>query len=397
MKEFQNKVSRNQFILNILFIAIIIITSFSAGVLVSKYLPFLSAGKFRVLFEVYSILENNYLDELPSSQEFEYGMIQGMLTKVNDPYTMFVEPVQHELQTNQLEGRFGGIGARLERDAEGNLLLYPFLDSPAQNAGIKSGDTLLFVEDLQIIPEMPLDEVQAAIRGPVGSDVEMTVASPPDYVRRTIKVERSEIALPSVTWNLSPKNEIVGIVQINLIAATTPEEVKTAILDLQSNGAQYIILDLRNNSGGLLQAGVDTAKLFLNQSPILQQQYRDKPVETISSEEPGIFVDIPIAVLVNNGSASAAEIIAAALKAQNRGIIVGNKTYGKDTIQLVYDLSDGSSLHVTAARWWIPGLQESISANGLEPDIKVTEEETLQPKIFDIAIEKLVPSNTMEQ
>jgi carboxyl-terminal processing protease len=393
MKNSNIKSNRNQIIISAILIVFIVITSFSLGYLVSRYFPLLPIGKFRVLMEAYSVLEKNYLNTLPSGQDLEYGMIQGMLSKVEDPYTMFVEPVQHELQTNQLEGKFGGIGARLERDSDGFLLLYPFPNSPAEQAGIADGDRLIAVGELQITPDMPLDEIQAAIRGPVGKKIELTVSSLPGLVERTVQVAREEISLPSVTWNLASSNTQVGVIQVNIIAATTPNEIKTAMLDLQALGARYFILDLRNNSGGLLQAGVETVELFLPKGAILQQQYKDKPAETIESSEDGEFYQVPLALLVNHGSASAAEIIAGAIQAEHRGVIIGSNTYGKNTIQLVFDLSDGSSLHVTAAKWSIPGLATSIGATGLIPDIAIPDEETLEPGTLDIAITSLINAN----
>lgn len=389
MRKMYPRSNSARYITSILLLVFVVVASFSAGFLVCRYLPILQKGQFSVLLEAYSVMKNNYLNELPAEQQIEYGMIHGMLSVVEDPYTIFVEPVQHELQTNQLQGKFGGIGARLERDGDGFLLLYPFQNSPAKDAGIQEGDRLVSIEGMPVTPEMPLDQVQAAIRGPVGKKVSLVVASPPEYEQRTLEVEREEIALPSVTWNLAPQDELVGIVQINLIAATTPEEVKKAILDLQSNGAKFFILDLRNNSGGLLQAGVETAELFLSNTAILMQQYRDKPVETISNKTEAEFPDLPLVVLVNHGSASAAEIIAGALQAYDRAELIGSNTYGKDTIQLVFDLSDGSSMHVTAARWWIPGLPEPIGGSGLSPDIFIADEQTLQPEILQLAIDAL--------
>jgi carboxyl-terminal processing protease len=380
-----------QIVLAVVLIALIITASFSAGLLASTYLPiFTSIKDFPVLMEAYTHLSGNYLEELPKKKILEYGMIHGLIDSVGDPYSVFLEPVQHELQTNQLDGSFGGIGARLEWDTEGYLILFPFPESTSQKSGIHEGDRLVAVDSLQITPGMPVDEIQAAIRGPVGEALELTIARAPDYLAINIQVEREEVALPSVTWNLAPQNGLIGIIQINIIAATTPDEVATAILDLQSRAAQYFILDLRNNSGGLLHSGVDTAQLFLEKTVILQQQYGSKPVEDISGNEDGEFQNIPLIVLVNHNSASAAEIVAGALQAHDRAKIIGTNTYGKDTIQLVFDLSDGSSLHVTSARWWIPGLGYAIHAQGLIPDIELSEEEITQPQAIDIAIEQLI-------
>lgn len=335
---------------------------------------FLFQSKFGLMEEAYKIIDENAYHPLPDQKKLEYGMIRGMIQAIDDPYTVFVEPPQHELQTNQLEGRFGGIGVRIERDAENLVYLYPLPNSPALAAGLMDGDRLLSVEDLQITPATTNDELQAAVRGPVGSKVKITIGRAPDFLPLEYEIERAEVALPSMTWNQSPDEPQVGILQIRVIADTTPQEVTNAIQDLQARGATRFILDVRNNGGGLVEAGVNTARLFLNSGIVIQQQYRGQEVKTYEVTEPGQFLDIPLVVLVNKGTASAAEILTGALKGQGRALVVGTPTYGKDSIQLVFRLSDGSSLHVTSAKWWVPGLDPQIGGNGLQPDILIQED-----------------------
>jgi carboxyl-terminal processing protease len=333
----------------------------------------LSGTKYPVFDQALRLLKENAINPLPPAKKLEYGMIRGMLQVLDDPYTVFVEPPQHELQTNQLEGRFGGIGVRIDRDAANMVYLYPLPDSPALKAGVQEGDRLLAVEELTINSDTSNDEIQAAVRGPVGQKVNITVGRAPDFIPLVVSIERAEVAVPSITWNLSPTEAKVGIVQIHVIADTTPKEVTKAIQDLQSRGATSFILDLRNNGGGLVEAGVNTARLFLKDGVVIQQQYRGKDVKTFNVDQPGPFSDLPIVLLVNKGTASAAEIFAGALQGQKRALLVGSNTYGKDVIQLVFSLADGSSLHVTAAHWWVPGLAQKIAGVGLTPDISVAE------------------------
>jgi carboxyl-terminal processing protease len=332
-----------------------------------------SAQDFPVFHEALTLLKENAVFDLPNGKSLEYGMIRGMLTAINEPYTVFVEPPQHELQSDQLQGRFGGIGVRVERDAEGNTNLFPFPDSPAMKAGVQDGDRLLAVGDLKVSPLTPDQEIHAAIRGPVGEKVTITVGSPPDFLPRETVIERAEVALPSTTWNIATDEPLVGIVHIHIIASTTPDEVIKAVDDLQQRGAQRFVIDVRNNGGGLVEAGVNTARLFLKSGAIIEQQYRGQPVKTFTVEEEGPLTDLPMVVLTNRGTASAAEIFAGAMKGQNRALLVGARTYGKDTIQLVFSLSDGSSLHVTAAHWWVPGLEPKIGGTGIQPDVVVDE------------------------
>ena len=164
----------------------------------------------------------------------------------------------------------------------------------------------------------------------------------------------------------------------------------TAVEDLKSRGATHFVMDLRGNSGGMLSAGVDTARLFIMDGVLLKEHARDRDVKTISASTPGPFTDIPLVVIVNHGTASAAEIIAGVLKAQKRAIIIGEPTYGKDSIQLVFDLEDGSSLHITSARWWIPDLDPPIKGNGIQPDIFIDNNKTGNDPAIEAAIDYLL-------
>ena len=349
--------------------------TFSAGFFARDALAFFTHTDkdFPILDEVYTLLVERGFDPLPAPPALEYGMIRGMLQAYGDPHTVFLEPVQTELESDSLRGKFGGIGVELGKDAEGFFILYPFTDGPASKAGILEGDRLLGAGDLVVDKNTSLDSIVAAIRGKVGEAVTLTIARPPDYQSIKIPVVRSEITLPSVSWHLEPSEPRLGVIQINLIAASSADEVIRAAKDLQSRGATHFILDLRNNGGGLLDAGVDVARLFLQDGDVIQQQYRDQDVKTYKVDHPGELAEIPLVILVNQNTASAAEIIAGALQAHHRATLIGAPTYGKDTIQLVFNLKDKSSFHVTAAHWWIPGLEFPRQDSGLEPDILITE------------------------
>lgn len=342
-------------------------------------------SSFPVLFEAFDLLKKNAYFELPDAKTLEYGMIRGMLQAYNEPFTVFVEPPQHELQSQQLQGKYGGIGVRIERDEQNYVYLYPVKDSPAAKAGVLDGDRLLKVNTVDITPETTNDEIQAAIRGPVGQKVNITIGHSPDFTPLEISIARAEVGLPSTTWNLVPNQPTVGIIHIRVIADTTSNEIIQAVEELQQKGATRFILDIRNNGGGLVQSGVKMAGLFLKEGTVIEEQYKGQPVKAHKVAKPGQFVDLPIVLLVNKGTASAAEIFAGALQGQKRAAIVGTQTYGKDTIQLVFNLSDGSSLHVTSAHWWIPGQAESITGIGLQPDYPIddgaNESQTLQKAI----------------
>jgi len=192
-----------------------------------------------------------------------------------------------------------------------------------------------------------------------------------------------------VTWRILNNYPTIGLVNVNIIAETTPDEILKVVEKLQASGADKFILDLRDNGGGLLTAGVETAKLFVNDGIILQQQYRGEEVETFSTNAPGPLRDLPMVVLINSNTASAAEIIAGAIQVHTKAQLIGESTFGKDTIQLIFDLEDDSSLHISAAKWWIPGISPPISEQGLEPDIRIIQDESELDNYLQAAIQAL--------
>jgi carboxyl-terminal processing protease len=343
---------------------------------------------FTLLNEARSILVSHGLNPPPSPPALEYGMIRGMLQAYGDPYTVFLEPAENELQTNALEGSYGGIGVQLGNDVEGYWVLFPFPDSPALKAGIQNGDRLLMVDGQSITLQTTRDTVQAALHGPVGEMVNLSLGRPQEYTPFQVEVRREEIVKPSVVWFLQPGEPRLGILKVDLIAVNTPEEIQKAVEELQKHGASQFVLDLRDNPGGLLTASVDVARLFLKEGEVMKQQYRGKEAETYEVEKEGPLVEIPLVVLINQNSASAAEIIAGALKVQQRALLIGSPSKGKDTIQLIFNLEDGSSLQVTAARWWIPGLTPPLAGNGLQPDILVDANST--PTNVDMVIQAAI-------
>ena len=358
-----------------------LIVAFLAGILARDYLPLpIRSGELSILREANAILRSNAHFQLPEDPALEYGMIRGMLQAYGDPFSVFLEPVQTELETHSLQGSYGGIGSRMGTDGEGFIVLFPFPDGPAEQAGVLEGDRLLRIDELEVSQETPMDAILAAVRGPVGKRVTLAIARPPQYNEQTVTIKREEIALPSVTSHLEPVEPRLGVIEINIIAATTPKEIQKAVTDLQSRGATHFVLDLRDNGGGLLSTGVETSRLFMPEGDIIQQQYHGRQIETQRADKAGPLVDVPLAILMNHNTASAAEIIAGSLQANRRAILVGTPSFGKNTIQLVFNLQDGSSMHITAASWWIPGLEFPNDGHGLEPDVALSDEASTDPQ-----------------
>ena len=251
---------------------------------------------------------------------------------------------------------------------------------------------LVSVDNLIVTPGISLNDLNAAIRGPIGSWLDIVFTRELEPTHHEFRIKRQEIHLPSVTWRIIHNFPSIGLINVNIIAETTPDEIMNAVDKLREGGVNKFILDLRDNGGGLLTAGVETTKLFVDDGIILQQQYRGEEIETFSARTPGALSDLPLVVLINKGTASAAEIIAGALQVHSRAQLIGESTFGKDTIQLIFDLEDDSSLHITAAKWWIPGIDSTISEHGLEPDIRVEQGESERDYFLEAALQILTDS-----
>ncbi len=378
--------SRIRFLLVPSLVALGLLGAFLSGFFLDSYFDS-QTNEFSILHQAYNILINHSYIDLPDASVLEHGMIRGLVESSEDPYASFQEPVQHELESNNLQGSFGGIGVEFSYTHDGDLLIYPVANGPASEAGIQNGDRLLMVDQQVITSETHLDEVQAAIRGPVGESLKITIFRAEPESTLDFNIRREVIHLPSVTWRTAAEHPDIGIIIVHIIAESTVDEIKNAVLELEKSGASKFVLDLRDNGGGLLTAGVETARLFLKHGIILQQQYRGQDVETFRIRKPGSLSDLMLVVLINHNTASSAEIIAGSLQSHGRATLIGENSYGKDSIQLVFDLDDGSSIHVTAAKWWIPDQIPPIGEGGLIPDIPVSQTEDQMDMILNAAVE----------
>ena len=372
----------------ILYSLILVVSAMFAGYQLRSVWP-PASEEYGLLREAYRLLENHYLNELPERITLERGMIHGMVDRLGDPYTNYVEPAAHEIQTDDLSGEYGGIGAYLSRGEDKRIHLVPFDDGPAARAGIQEGDILIAVDHQTIDDNTSLETILAMIRGPAGTSVNLILAArkPGDDVI-ILDIVREAFPIPSVTSYLLPEDPKIGVIVITLFSDKTPQEVEESFLNLKSRGMETMVLDLRNNPGGLLDSGVDVARFFLSDGVILIEELRGGVKEVFRAEAEGDAVDIPLTVLVNEYTASAAEVVAAALQANNRAPLIGTPTFGKGSVQLVFELSDQSSLHVTASRWKTPqGI--TLDFHGLQPDVPVTIDDGEHDAILHTAVDWL--------
>jgi carboxyl-terminal processing protease len=332
-----------------------------------------SAPEMAAYWDAWKILDRDFFGDKPDSTERTYGAIRGMVESFGDPYTYFVEPQPRELERDELAGRFGGIGANIQLTTTG-YALFPVPGMPAAEAGVQDGDLLLLVDDHEITSAMSADDIAALVRGPVGSQVTLVVrraSARGETEELTLNITRAEVQTPSVQWRLlhDTASGTVGYIAHTLFTERSSEEMEEAISELMEQGATRYILDLRGNRGGLVSTAVAVADLWLDQGVIFIEQKADG-TEAVQEASAGMMVDAPLVVIVDGGSASAAEIVAGALQDHGRATLVGEKTFGKGSVQLIHELPDKSSLHVTNAQWLTPN-RRPISGNGLEPDIAI--------------------------
>jgi carboxyl-terminal processing protease len=328
------------------------------------------ADSHPLLAQVRHLLDDHYIAPLPDDQKLEYGAAAGYVGAIGDPYTRFVEPASHELETQKLAGEYGGVGMAVSKAPNGDMTLAPFPDSPAAKAGIVEGDVLVAVDNTSITTTTSIDDAVALVRGPVGSQVAITVRHASGQTQ-TVHITRQVFAIPSVTFKIVSTEPPVGLIAVSVFSDKTPDEVRQAADKLQAQGATRLILDLRDNPGGVLTSGVNVAALFLDGGVVMYETQKAAPEKAYTAPaNSGPLATVPLAVLVNHNTASAAEIVAGALLDRGRAPLIGQQTYGKGSVQLVFDLPAGASLHVTSYLWYTP-THRALDKNGLPPNIAV--------------------------
>lgn len=327
-----------------------------------------SEHEFGLLVEVQQLLDQIYLRPQPDATTRQYAAIRGLLSSLNDPNTFFIEPFVAQSEAHTLAGTYGGIGVLVQRNERAEFVLYPYPDGPAVEAGIEDGDILLAIDGEIVEVTSHQDAIDQRMRGQVedGAGVELTVlkATGEEY---TVFIVFDVINVPSVFWRLLTEDERIGYIQILRFTNRTPQELASAIAELQESSLEAFILDLRNNTGGLLQESIQVAGIFLDDGVIaIEESQRDERIFTHDYES--LLTDKPLVVLVNQRTASASELVAGALRDRDRATLIGQTTFGKGTVQQIFSLSDGSSVHITSAQWLTPN-RSPIDGAGLEPDI----------------------------
>ncbi len=316
-----------------------------------------------LLWEVLEMVKDKFYGTI-DYQNVVYGAIKGAVAGIGDPYTIFTDPEENKTFFDSLDGIYQGIGIEVDV-LDGKLVVVaPLKKSPAEAAGILAGDNILSIDDAPV-QGMTLSEAIGKIKGPIGSEVTLTIVHKGETEPRIVKLKREIIKRPST--ELTIDEDKIATLHIYRFASDTTSGLSAAINQIQKEGAKGLILDMRNNPGGFLDAGVKVANEFITSGLIVEQRFKDGTNATFSADGKGRLLDIPMVVLVNKGSASASEIVAGALQDSGRAQVVGVASYGKGSVQEVEPYPDGSALRVTIAHWFTPS-GKSISEGGIKPD-----------------------------
>jgi len=330
---------------------------------------------FSLFWDAWHVIEKKYVDRDDlDRQNMIYGAIAGLLKSLDDPYSVFMEPEESKKFIDDMGGSFEGIGAEVGIRKGTLTIIAPLEGMPAQKAGLKAGDKVLKVDDT-LTADLTLDEAVSLIRGQKGTEVILLITREEWDEAKEIKIIRDTIKIPIIKWEI--KDDDIAYIQFYHFTENASKEFSKVVREILNSSVKGIVLDLRNNPGGYLETSVDIASWFLPRNEIVViEDFGNGQDNKYRSKGYGDLEDIPTVILINQGSASASEILAGALR-DIKGIkIVGQKSFGKGSVQQLEKLKGGSSIKITVAKWLTPsGI--SIRDEGITPDIEVeiTEED----------------------
>ncbi len=331
---------------------------------------------FSLFWKVWDMVGSSYYDKSKLDPvKMVQGAIQGMVAAIGDPYTVYLPPEENKVVQEDLEGSFGGVGIQIGFKGKQLAVIAPLPNTPAEKAGIKAGDFILAIKDEKkgvnvSTSGLSLPEAVQLIRGKSGTEVTLTLLSDGKEEPRDVKVVRADIVVPSVVLSFEGENKEVAHLKLLKFGGETDKEWNKAVSEILSSKASSIVLDLRNNPGGYLQEAVDIAGDFLKTGTVAVYEEVNGVKQELKTNRNPRLSGYKVVVLVNEGSASASEILAGALRDQANIKIIGKTTFGKGTIQEPKQINGGAGLHVTIARWLTPS-GYWVNEKGLKPDIEV--------------------------
>lgn len=331
-----------------------------------------ATADFGVFWEAWSRIKGEALKgpEL-KAQDMTYGAIAGLVKSLDDPNSVFFPPADAQKFEEDVTGNFGGIGAEIGERDDVIVVIAPLKDSPAEKAGIRSGDKILKVDEKTTTGMRVMDAVKI-IRGPIGTAVVLNTFREGWEKPKDVKITRDNIVVPTMEWKMLDGH--IGYIRIMSFNENAPRLFYRGVKELLTDGVNGLILDLRDNPGGFLEVAVDLAGWFMEKgSLVVTEEFRTdapEPKQLFRANGNAALQPIPVVVLVNQGSASASEILAGALRDSRGAKLVGEKTFGKGTVQELKRLHDGSSMKLTTAHWLLPK-GDLIEKNGIKPDYEV--------------------------
>ncbi|OGE30763.1 hypothetical protein A3C59_03545 [Candidatus Daviesbacteria bacterium RIFCSPHIGHO2_02_FULL_36_13] len=344
---------------------------------------------FKLFWDTWDLLSKTYIDKKALDPEkLFYGAISGMVAAVGDPYTVFLPPDQQKSTKEELSGSFDGVGIELGFNKDKRLAVISPLDgTPAQKAGVKPGDLIVEIEGKDT-NGITLPEAVKQIRGPKGTSVVLTTFRDGDSETKKVTLTRDTIIVKSVsvTYKSTPSGKEVAVIKLSRFGERTDDEWNQIVSEVLSKGLDGIILDVRNNPGGYLEGAVYIASEFLEGGDVVLQENNQGAQTPYKVNRAGRLTKIPMKVLINKGSASASEIVAGALQDRKRAQLIGEKSFGKGTIQEAQDLTVGTGIHITVAKWLTPNGRWVNDTEGLEVDVTVEDEK--EDAIKDPQLEK---------
>jgi carboxyl-terminal processing protease len=347
-----------------LFLSIILVLAFAAGCFVGVRNS--QQTDFDIVEQAWGIILQEYVEnDQIDTEALAQGAVRGMVEALDDPYTAFLDAESYQLSMGELEGSFEGIGAYVSVKDE-QLIVAPIADSPADKAGIRAGDIVLEI-DGQSTEGMSLAEAVLLVRGPEGTTVTLLVLHGGETEPELISIVRAVIEVPSVNFEM---REEIAYIAITNFSECTAGELAEVMATIAKQGAEGIIVDLRGNLGGTLNSAVDVASFFLREGVVVEV-VDNKGHRDVYSVRPGIMTtDLPMVVLVDEYTASGSEVLVGALQDYGRATIAGTRTFGKGSVDVLHQLSDGSGLYITIGRWFTPK-GRLIEGEGLYPDYEL--------------------------
>jgi carboxyl-terminal processing protease len=329
--------------------------------------PAAVCASFQNFWKTWDLVNQHFVDpQAIQSNKMIDGAIEGMLDSLGDQgHTRYLSPDAAREERQALDGKFEGIGAYIDVRDEQPLIVQPIEGSPAERAGLRAGDLILKVNG-QDVHGITVDELRTRVRGPKGTSVTLTIQHADSQTPIDVNVTREEINIPSVSWRMLPDK--IALLHLNQFAARSSDEIKQALSDAQAQGATAVVLDLRNNPGGLVNELVGVASEFLPEdTTVLLEQDRSGDRSPYKTRGGGVATSIPLVVLVNNNSASSAEILAGALQDAGRAKVIGEPTFGTATVLRTYDLDGGAQVRIGTTQWLTPK-GEVVRGKGIQPD-----------------------------